>query len=195
MISRNEIGRKSIHFANALIPLGYLGLPLEHYQVLAILGFGLAVSLTLDITRMRKGPVREAFNRYFEWMLREKEIKGTLTGATWVMIAAFVIIAVFPKPIAVLSLLFMSFGDSFAALTGIAIGKVTLIGNKTLEGSIACFTACLLAGTFFPGIDPITRFTGAFAATLVEVLPLKLDDNFSIPFFSALVMTGVGLMV
>jgi len=194
LITKSEISRKSIHFANAVVPLGYLFLPLSKFQVLQILGAVLCLFLIFDIGRMRNITIRKFFEKYFDWMLRVKEKKGGFTGATWVMIASVVVIGVFPKDIAILALLFMSFGDSFAAIFGIGLGKIKL-GNKTLEGSLACLIACLIIGLFFPDINIFIKLGGAITATFIELLPIPVDDNFSIPFSSALAMVILGMFI
>lgn len=155
---------------------------------MVIISTGLLISLIVDFGRMKKGKLQQGFRQYFNWMLREEEKKGSLTGATWVLIAAFTVIALFPKPIAILALLFMSFGDSVAAILGIAIGRIKLFGDKTLEGSLGCLITCLVVGMFFPQIDILVRISGAAAATLFEALALPVNDNFTIPFGSALIM-------
>ena len=76
-------------------------------------------------------------------MMRKHELNGALTGASWVMISAFVTILIFPKNIAILSLIFMSIGDTVAGLAGRRIGKLK-IGEKTVEGFLFGFLACAI---------------------------------------------------
>ena len=76
-------------------------------------------------------------------MMRKHELDGALTGASWVMISAFVTILIFPKNIAILSLIFMSIGDTVAGLAGRGIGRLK-IGEKTVEGFLMGFLACAL---------------------------------------------------
>ena len=59
------------------------------------------------------------------------------------MISAFVTILIFPKNIAILSLIFMSIGDTAAGLVGRRVGKLK-IGEKTVEGFVFGFLACAL---------------------------------------------------
>ena len=56
-------------------------------------------------------------------MLRIHEIDGKFTGATWVFIGSTLTISIFPKEIAVISLVYMSLGDATAGLVGEKFGK------------------------------------------------------------------------
>jgi len=121
-------------------------------------------------------------------MLRDYEIKGKYTGATWVMIAASITIIIFSKNIAILSLIFLSIGDTFAGLIGRKYGKIKM-GNKTFEGFIAGLTPCIAFAYFYSPLPFYVSGIGAITAMLLETLPLPLDDNFRIPIGSALIMT------
>ena len=69
---------------------------------------------------------------------------------------------------------------------GKAWGRIKLIGDKSLEGSAACFIVCAVISVFW--IDPVVGLTGAFVATLAELLPLRIDDNLTVPLISGAVM-------
>ncbi|MFL3008906.1 MAG: hypothetical protein ACJZ14_05965 [Candidatus Neomarinimicrobiota bacterium] len=51
-------------------------------------------------------------------MLRKNELKGSITGATWLIIGNLITVYLYPINIAVPALIFLSIGDSFAALFG-----------------------------------------------------------------------------
>ncbi|MEC8703513.1 MAG: hypothetical protein VXX38_03115 [Candidatus Neomarinimicrobiota bacterium] len=121
-------------------------------------------------------------------MLRNHEIKGKFTGATWVMIASLLTISLFPKNIAILSLIFMSLGDTFAALVGRKFGKVAFF-NKTFEGFLGGLLPCVIIAFYFKSLPFYVSLIGAFSAMLIEVVPIPIDDNLSIPVFSASAMT------
>ena len=101
----------------------------------------------------------------------------------------------FTDSVNVLSLLFLSFGDTFAAIIGKKIPYIKL-GKKTISGSIAGFFACLAIGLI---IDiPINYgiiIFGAFLAMFIEILPLPVNDNVSIPIISGLSMYYFSLII
>jgi dolichol kinase len=82
-------------------------------------------------------------------------------------------------------------GDTAAALVGKTIGRVRVLG-KTLEGSIACFVVSFLFAWGVVGLDPSLAACGALTATLFELLPVPLDDNFRIPLSAGYVMKLLG---
>jgi len=97
------------------------------------------------------------------------------------------------KELAIVCLSFLILGDMFAAIIGKKFGRTKIIANKSLEGSLACFAACLVIGLFVAWLFP-THLTpqiiaiGALTATIVELFSLGIDDNLTIPLISGLVM-------
>ena len=120
-------------------------------------------------------------------MLRDHELKGKLTGATWVMIASCISIAVFSKPVAILSLIYMSLGDTAAGLIGQKYGK-NRIGTKTWEGFAGGLVVCIIIAINYDMLPKYIAFSGAFFAMIMEILPIPLDDNFKIPLGSGAIM-------
>ena len=192
---RQELFRKAIHlFTNSLIPLAYLFLNIPRIWMAILICIASVVFVMIDFRRTRSGWLSKIFGKLFNGMLRSHELEGKLTGASYVLIGSFISIAIFPKEIAVLALLFTAIGDSAAALYGRKFGKLR-IWNKTLEGSIAGLIACLIITLFFPQIPNIIKFSGAFAAMFIELLPIKIDDNLRIPLFAGFVMYSLSNLI
>ena len=128
-------------------------------------------------------------------MMRENEKKGALTGATWVFVGALFTILLIPYPFSILSLLFLSVGDTFAAIIGMQFPYLKL-GEKTLSGSIAGFIACIIIGLIID-IDTSNDILifGAFMAMFIEITPLPFDDNVTIPIFSGFSMYFYNVVV
>jgi dolichol kinase len=177
MPTDGEKKRKALHFSSSWVPIVYYLIP-EHVGKAALLAAA-AVFLALDVLRLNVPRVSEAFNRVFGEMVRKHE-SSTLLGSTSMVISALLAVYCFEKNVAVAAMLFLTVGDSMAGLMGTRYGKTHIFG-KTLEGSLACFAVCVLVVTIMPGIPFAAGIAGAFVATLVEVLPIPLDDNFRIP--------------
>lgn len=191
---RQEIIRKAIHLSiNSFIPLAYLFLDISKIWMIVLLGIGSVAIVIIDIGRTRDGWISKIFGKLFNGMLRSHELDGKLTGASYVLIGSFVSVVIFPKEIAILALLFTAIGDTAAALYGKKFGKFK-IWNKTLEGSIVGLIACFIIASFFPQIPNIIKFSGAFAAMFIELLPIKIDDNLRIPLFSGIVMYSLSIL-
>ena len=194
-IIKNEVYRKAIHLSNAIIPLSYYYCFSNKIDMIIVLAFFLIFCFFIEIYRKNNLKLSKFFSNWFEFMMREKEKKGEITGATWVFVGALFTILLVPDPYNIISLLFLSFGDTFAAIIGMKFPHIKL-GRKTLSGSMAGFFACLSIGLV---IDiPITYeivILGAFVAMFIEILPLPINDNVSIPISSGLSMHYFSLII
>ena len=187
MIPKSEYIRKLIHLSNLIIPISYYYVFQDKRFFLIILFFLVLVFLAIDLFREKNKYIKSFFNIFFNRMMRRHELNGALTGASWVMISAFVIILIFPKNIAILSLIFMSIGDTVAGLAGRKIGKLK-IGEKTVEGFVFGFLACAIISYNYKLIPFSISIYGSLIGMIFEVLPLPLDDNLKIPLSSASIM-------
>jgi len=185
---QQELLRKSIHLiVNSLVPLIYLFFNIPKLWMIILLGIGSIAIIMIDLGRSHDGWISKIFTKLFNKMLRPHELNGKLTGASYVLISSFISVAIFPKEIAILALLFTAIGDTVAALYGRKFGKIK-IWNKTLEGSVVGLIACFIIALFFQQIPNIVKFSGAVAAMLIELLPINIDDNLRIPLFSGFIM-------
>ena len=88
------------------------------------------------------------------------------------------------------SLIYLIFGDIFGKIFGLAFGRHRLF-EKTLEGSLAYFSAALICAYIIQpvvGLPHIVLLIGAFAATIAELLPIGLDDNFTVGILTGVIM-------
>jgi dolichol kinase len=183
-----EIARKKVHLICLIIPLGLILLP-RH----VVLGVLLPITILYagaDLLRLVWGRLDSTFQKVAGSVLRSHEARH-LTGATYLLTAAVTSILAFEKEIATLGLLFLILGDTAGAIIGRKFGRIRIF-NKTLEGTAACFTMCLLSTPLTPTVEWHVAVTGAVVATIIELLPLPIDDNLSIPLAAGLVMQMVG---
>jgi dolichol kinase len=185
----SEILRKAIHFSSLIIPIGLYVLPkmLGRYLMLALV----VLILTIDVVRLHHAGIRKIFYFAFGKLLREHE-RFNLLGSTYLLISSLICVYAFEKPVAVTALAFLVVGDTMAALIGRRWGRIKIL-DKSLEGSLACLASCLLIGWIYPGHD-LTRsmiWVGSFTATVIELLPIPLDDNMRIPLAAGFAMTLV----
>lgn len=185
---RQELPRKALHLAtNSVIPVVYYFLDIPQMIMSELLGLAAIMFIIVDLGRTRNIWIAKVFQKFFNRMMRSHELDGKLTGASYLLIGSFITVMLFPKGIAVLALLFATFGDTFAALIGKKFGRIN-IGSKTLEGFLAGFGVCLLISYLVPDVPNIIKYSGAFAAMFIELMPIRIDDNLRIPLFSGLVM-------
>lgn len=144
-------------------------------------------------------------NRFFQWAFRpfmREDERHRFAASTGMMAGVAIIICFFPRNVVLLTLLFLACADPAASYFGIRFGKDKLIGNKSLQGSMAAFGVCFLLSLFFyTYMDLMTErlFIACLIAGLIgavsELVPIwKLDDNFVFPVFSAIGLTGMAYL-
>mgnify|MGYP006090836363 FL=1 len=187
-IPSNEINRKIIHFSSILIPASYLWFIKDQYVMILLLSGLTILALILELLRNKLNFVNSLFNNIFFKMLRKNEQLGKLTGATWMLISSLIITVFFPIYIVVPALIYLSVGDSFAAIIGKAYpyGK---LGKKSITGTISGFIFSSIFALLVNVTLPVhIIILGSLIAMIVEASPIKLNDNLTIPIISALSM-------
>ena len=180
----SELNRKLVHLASLFIPIGIYFLPKRTcIQLLFLLT---VLFLSIEILRMVHRPTSKLFYTLFGLIIRRKE-RFMLTGSTTLLMSALVSVLLFQKPIAITALCFLIMGDTMAALVGKSFGRIKVF-RKTIEGSLACFCTCLIVVLVVPRMEFTVGLAGALVATLIELLPIPLDDNFLIPILSGAAM-------
>jgi dolichol kinase len=180
-----EIARKAVHIGAILIPVGYYFTPEALGRTILI--SLTAVSFVVDVVRLNSPRIRTFFFIFFGRLVRDHE-RYNLLGSTYLLLSSLICAYAFEKPVAVAALGFLILGDTVAALVGKSIGRVPVFG-KTLEGSLACFAVCLAVGWLIPELSFKRALAGAAMATLIELLPVPLDDNLRIPLAAGFAMT------
>ena len=183
-----EISRKFLHLFSSIIPLSYLWIFKEKSLVLDLLLILSIFSILIELFRFKIELINNIFKKFFNFMLRKNELKGSITGATWLIIGNLITVYLYPIYIAVPALIFLSIGDSFAALFGKKIPKLK-IGNKSIIGTLAgIFSSLPIALLVNQALPTHVLVIGAVTAMLVELLPLPLNDNLTIPILSGFIM-------
>ena len=184
-----ELVRKGIHLFALVIPVGYylVSFPTAIFWVAT----AAVVSILIDIARFRRWALWSWVAAILTPIIREHEISGGFTGASYILTTSTITIMLFPKTIAIAALVFIIVGDTAAALIGRKYGRVRYLGGKSLEGSAACFISSFLASLLVPGLPVMAGLIGAFTATVVEACSGSLDDNLTVPLAAGLAMLGV----
>lgn len=149
----------------------------------AVMLFGVLLAAVLFYEKMRReeSAVAAFLDKLFGKIVRPQE-KDKLTGATYIILAAFLVVLLFDKTIAVTSLSIMIIADSFAAIVGKFFGK-TIVYNKTIEGSAAfLFSAVLIIMVlFFTSYDTqhflIAGLVASLVGTIAELISSKVNIN------------------
>ena len=182
-IPKQEILRKVLHILASIIPISLIWFPFDTYFFSFFLFIIIGIGIFLEYGRWHIRWLKMFFY-YLNFMMRNKELNGGFTGATWLLIGCFFSVIFFPKDISIVSMLFLTIGDTFAAIIGIAfpLGKYK---GKTISGSIGGFSlAGIVILCFIDNFDPTILIVGVIFSMLIEMLPLPINDNLTIPIFS-----------
>lgn len=194
--STPHLGRKFYHFAMGVFCVSLYAFFLTRHEALIVLGTVGGLFLVLDFVRLRNPALNALTLRYFGKIMRREELKS-ISGNSFYILGLWVLVFFFPKPVVLLSALYLAIGDPIAAVVGTHWGKTKLTSRKTFEGALANFMATSLVSYFFGigflQLEPVQAMAlgllGGSISTLVELLPIPLDDNFTIPVGAALVFT------
>jgi dolichol kinase len=189
---RAEVARKLFHLTNLAIPVIY-------YFISKPTALMILIPLTIafiaaDLARYYHKPTGRLFNGYFGILLRSSERDENnlrLNGATFVLISATFCIIVFPKLLAVIGLVTLTFADGAAALFGKRFGKRKFF-DKSLEGSFAFFIAACFVVIVTPKFnyevaEYMIGFVAAAFGTVAEAASGFLD-NIAIPVSVATIL-------
>ena len=182
--------RRLFHFvaASATTLLAFV---IPEPQYMAILGGGALLSLALETGRLRVGWLNHFFLRVFAPILKTSET-AQITGATYFLIAAFFAFYFFGPDVAIPVLLFVAVGDPVAALVGMRAPGPRL-WRKSPVGSAAFIVAALAIWAVVSALGygqwTWAVVATAFVAAAVELAPIPVDDNLTIPLIAGAIMT------
>ena len=171
------VARKTIHMLSAGVSVAFAPFVFSDWQMPLLLG-----SLMIVFTIL--GHIRKPYN----WF----QIGGNYADVYFTVACTVLLVAFWNYNvwIGVLSALFLAWGDG---LTGIVRSFVYKKRNKGVWGNIAMFLVCVALGILMNGRVGYAGLIGAVFASIVEKFE-PIDDNISIPFGSAILMTLVSIL-
>ena len=184
------IWRRLFHLiAGSSVPVAGMFAPESGMVIaLAVLAAG---GLSLDLLRFRISWLNQVFLRWFAPLLKPEE-GHRITGASYMLIAALIVFYFFGTTIAVAAMMFLALGDPAAALVGRRTPGPSIWG-KSPGGTAAFVAVSLLVVAVLGGIGAVDYhwglLVGAAVAGLVELAPLRLDDNLTVPLIAGAAMS------
>jgi dolichol kinase len=90
--------------------------------------------------------------------------------------------------IATASVIAFLIGDAFSTIGGIFFGRHHYPFNpqKTIEGTLIGFSVAFFVLLLI--VTPLFAFLVAFIAAIIELLPIRLDDNLAVPLITATIL-------
>lgn len=183
-----QLGRRLFHLANGVAIATAYALLFTHTQVVRVFGTIACLAYVADRVRihypelMDRVPwVNAAFFRAEERVRESAMIPYA--------ISILLTILTFPKTIALIAIYTLAVADPASAIVGIRFGRHRVVEGRSVEGSLAFFAVTLAVSWIALGGEPSATarmragasFSIALAAALGEMLPLRIDDNLTIP--------------
>ena len=183
---KTEFIRKSIHFSIALSPLMAAW---DRLFTLIFLMAGVLVYTLLEMMRIR-GVTIPVISALTVQSSRPRDEGHFVPGPVTLGLGALLTILFYPPQTAAIAIYALAFGDGFASLLGKPFGhiKPAFLSGKSLEGSIACFTAVFIASWKVSGNTAVS-LAAAITASIIEAMPLEDLDNIAIPLTVAAVLS------
>lgn len=173
--------------------ISFLDNPSDVYLTLILL----FSAIIIETARLYLPGINRMFIHYFGILMRNEE-RHNPTGTLYYLLGALVALLLFPKEIALFSMTVLAVGDPAAYIIGSNFGKFR-IGKKSLEGSLAFLTASVIAGfllsSLWDDLSVIVIITGAVTGTVVELMPVKINDNLTIPVTASATMYVMSLYI
>lgn len=194
--------RKLWHVLAALIIVSiFLFLPVSFHTKMVVFGIFTAYATICDITRLLWPKFNTLVVRDLQKFMRKREISG-LNSMTFYSLSSFTVCLLFPKPIAILAILYLGLGDPMASIVGIKWGRHKIGPRFSWEGSLAFFATCFLLSLLYPLLAPgfsgniwLFALAGGLIGMVSEWCSFRLDDNFVVPLLSAsLLKLALGLL-
>jgi len=191
-----HLARKVWHMGMGLMIVAlYLGVFTQSVAI-ALLAVAWIAIMTAEVLRLKIPSLNERMVKNFGMIIRSSEV-NRVSGTPFYVGATLLSIAVFPKTIAALSILYLACGDPIASLFGILYGKYgpRFSNGKSWIGTAAGVVTCLLISLAYLKASGLSdhhvlmlSLLGGVAGGMAELLPIEVDDNFSIPVVSGFVL-------
>ena len=192
-----QLPRRMFHCSMGLgVGLVYQFL-LTHSRAIYILGMCACIVYILEQVRINYPELSTKVKIINKYLFRAEEQLKESAGVPYVMGLLLTLIS-FPKVVALIAIYTLAVADPLSAIIGIKYGKTKLTEHKSVQGSSAFFISCFtvsflvlfwstsfLAVMVWPVI--MASFCIALLASAFEIIPLRLDDNLTIPLFTALI--------
>lgn len=188
IVHKHEVPRKALHVSIGFV---VLGLYLTGQQTTRVAPWLLAMLVPItatDALRHRSEPFNRFYVRVWGALMRESEFAG-YNGVIFYLLGAWIATYFFPKDVAVVAVLLLSWCDTAASTVGRLLGRYTprIRRGKSVAGSVAaCLVGIATAAWFwgwlaptqgpFPG-DEDFMFTGVLRLPTVVANALSLTPS------------------
>jgi len=197
-----QLPRRMVHMSMGLIAAGVYHFFLTHERAIYILGICASLIYIIEQFRTSYPEYMAKFDIIFKHIFRAEEQLKESAGVPYIM-ALLLTILTFPKPIALCAILTLAISDPLSAIIGIKYGRHKWAAGKSIEGSAAFFIS-----SFVISLSVLLHFTEVYwgwvlllslSSSIIisafELIPLRVDDNLTIPLFTAFALWILGASI
>ena len=187
-----QFARRLFHMANGVTIATLYWLSFTHQQAIHTLGTFACLLYVMEQIRINYPEMSQKVMPLMKFIMRAEE---QLKESAMVPYAFAVLLTIitFPKPLALIAIYTLAISDPLSAIIGIKYGKRKVVEHKSVEGSLAFFTSAFIISLFvlsatlggFSTSILIISLVLSIGTSIFEMLPLKVDDNLTIPLFTA----------
>ena len=195
---RNDLhlARKTWHCGMGVFMAMVYGLGTPKVICVLLLLSSLTFFLLAEYARLKLPKLNAFAIRMMGPLMRTSEV-NKVSGTPFYVASVLLSVTIFPKTIAILSILFLAIGDPVSSIFGILYGDrgMRFANGKSLIGTAAGMGICCIITFIYlvcVQIPPLSAamiaLAGGLAGGGAEMIPLDIDDNFSIPLVSGLAL-------
>ncbi len=170
---KDRQGRKTVHYLGGVSAAFFILLAGARIAS-TLLALGM-IALVVISKLLRRGVYVPLFSEGIDKL--EREGVAPLYGSINFFLGGALATALFPEH-AALGMLAVGAGDGFSTVVGMHFGKHR-IGKKSVEGALAFFAGTLVLCAQIVPLE--SAIVAALAGAIVELLPIGIDDNITIP--------------
>lgn len=194
-----QLPRRMVHMGMGIFAAGIYHFFLTHERAIYILGICASLVYIIEQFRTSYPEYMAKFDVVFKHIFRAEEQLKESAGVPYIM-ALLLTILTFPKPISLCAILTLAVADPLSAIIGIKYGKHKWAVGKSIEGSAAFFVSSFIISfgvllhftDVYWGWVLLLTFTSSVIISGFELIPLRVDDNLTIPLFTAFTLWILG---
>jgi len=192
-IKPRNYARNIFHLANGLLCVLLYELVFDQSMLLFIGGLTLSTFLSLDLLRRLVPRLSEAWVKGAFGKISRPGEAHRIPAATWFLGALLLGVIVLPQHAIELGAVILAVGDPAASLVGKRWGKLKLVGEKSVVGTVAFALTAAAASLVFlllvrpsMGLAEMTQVAilAALAGAIAEVSCERFDDNATVPLLA-----------
>lgn len=177
-VHKHEVPRKLLHVSIGFLVLWLYAAGVQPAATVPWLAGAFATITTVDVLRHNLPAFNRIYVRVLGVLMRESEFAG-YNGVIFYLLGTCVALWAFPKDVAIVAVLLLSWCDTAASTVGRLYGRYTprIRRGKSLAGSVAAFALGVAASAWFWGW--LAPRTGPFPSD--DANPFMYAGRLSIP--------------